>query len=146
MAYKASMQKSKVISSDTVSVERLCQQLLAEVTAGDFNAEDTFAIHLAIEEAFLNAAQHGNQQDKTKKINVEYLITPDKFDISIFDEGNGFDPEKVPDPRCTENLYKSSGRGLLLMRSYMDIVEYNKEGNGVHMIKYTTTAKTMGKG
>jgi len=71
-----------------------------------------------------------------KSVSVEYLITPDKFDIRICDEGPGFAPEAVPDPRRRENLYKSSGRGLLLMRSYMDVVEHNNPGNCVHMIKY----------
>ena len=52
------------------------------------------------------------------------------------DQGNGFDPETVPDPRRGENLYKKEGRGLLLMQSYMDIVEYNERGNHVHMVRY----------
>ena len=74
--------------------------------------------------------------DPNKRVHVKYLITPEKFDISIKDDGGGFDPDTVPDPRSEENLYKSSGRGLLLMQSYMDLVQYNKSGNCVHMVKY----------
>jgi anti-sigma regulatory factor (Ser/Thr protein kinase) len=54
----------------------------------------------------------------------------------LTDEGEGFDPEAVPDPRNGENLLKTSGRGLLLIRSYMDEVMFNDRGNCVHMVKY----------
>jgi anti-sigma regulatory factor (Ser/Thr protein kinase) len=52
------------------------------------------------------------------------------------DEGEGFDPEVIPDPRYGDNLYKPAGRGMLLMRSFMDVVEYNRQGNSVRMIRY----------
>ena len=54
----------------------------------------------------------------------------------MMDEGDGFDPNDVPDPRCGENLYKIDGRGLFLIRSYMDVVEFNEPGNQVHMVRY----------
>jgi serine/threonine-protein kinase RsbW len=60
----------------------------------------------------------------------------DKFEVSMMDEGEGFDPSVIPDPRYGENLYKINGRGLLLMRSYMDVVEFNNSGNGVRMVRY----------
>ncbi len=59
-----------------------------------------------------------------------------KVEISMTDEGRGFDPNAVPDPRYGENLYKAGGRGLLLICSYMDIVEFNERGNRVRMVKY----------
>ena len=141
MASDASIRKSVVISSDTLELEQLSQQLLAETAANDFSEEDIFAIHLAIEEAFVNAVKHGNKNNKEKQVKVEYSVTTDKLDISVTDEGEGFDPDSVPDPRCGENLYKSSGRGMLLMQSYMDLVEYNEKGNSVHMIKNKTVTK-----
>ena len=132
--------KSVVIDSSRSAVEHLCSRLLAAAAAKDFNSDDVFAIHLALEEALLNAICHGNKQDTEKRIKVEYFITPAKFEISITDEGAGFNPDVVPDPRAEENLYKSCGRGLLLMRSYMDEVEYNKTGNCVHMVKHKTSS------
>jgi len=138
MTSESSVHKSAVISSDTLAVEFLCQQLLGEVAARDFGAEDIFGIHLGFEEAFINAIKHGNKEDKNKQISIEYLITDDRFEITITDEGEGFNPESVPDPRSEENLYKISGRGMFLMRSYMDIVEYNKKGNSVRMVKNKT--------
>ena len=103
----------------------------------------TFAVHLSLEEAFVNAIRHGNHDDPTKTISVDCLITPDKFDISIADEGYGFDPQGIPDPRCNSNLYKSSGRGVLLIQSYMDVVEYNSRGNCIHMVKYRTSPSEL---
>ncbi len=93
-------------------------------------------MHLALQEAFINAVRHGNQMDPDKEVKIEYLVDPEKFEISVTDEGEGFDPEAVPDPRCGENLYKPNGRGLLLMRAYMDAVEYNEKGNRVRMVRY----------
>ena len=60
----------------------------------------------------------------------------EKIEITMTDQGDGFDPGAVPDPRCAENLYRPEGRGLLLMRSYMDSVEFNECGNCVHMIRH----------
>jgi serine/threonine-protein kinase RsbW len=139
MGSESSVQKSVVIKSTRSAVEGLCHELLAAV-ANNFDGDDIFAIHLALEEALLNAMHHGNKQDAAKQITVECLITPAKFDISITDQGGGFDPDDVPDPRREENLRKCCGRGLLLMRSYMDEVEYNEAGNCVHMVKYKTKA------
>ena len=90
----------------------------------------------------INAVKHGNSRTPHKQIRVDYSITDDRFEISITDEGKGFQPEAVPDPRCGENLYKATGRGMLLMRAYMDCVEYNIAGNWVHMIKCKQKAQT----
>ena len=140
MASESSVHKSVVIKSSRAAVEALCSQLFEAAAGRDFDGDDIFAIHLALEEALLNAICHGNKQDSGKTIKVEYFITPAKFEVSITDEGTGFDPDAVPDPRAEENLRKCSGRGLFLMRSYMDTVEYNKTGNCVHMVKHKSKA------
>jgi len=132
--------KSVVVAGGISALEDICRRLLAEAAENDFDAEEIFAIHLALEEAFLNAVKHGNKENTNKEVKIEYLITPGKFDVSIADDGNGFAPDAVPDPRCEENLYKPSGRGMLLMRSFMDVVEYNEVGNCVHMVKYKAGA------
>ncbi|HEY5138039.1 MAG TPA: ATP-binding protein [Methylococcales bacterium] len=135
------MQRTIVIQSSHDLVHQLCKNILDEVKDSHFSTNDIFGIHLALEEAMMNAVKHGNKQDPLKKIQVEYSITPEKFDISIIDEGGGFAPTEVPDPRCGENLFKATGRGLLLMKAYMDYVEYNESGNRVHMMKYKEEIK-----
>ncbi len=142
MVSKGLVRKSVDLANESSILERLCQDLLKEAAGCGFDHEDIFSIHLALEEAFLNAVKHGNKMDPNKKIHVEYLIAPGKFDISIRDDGSGFNPAVVPDPREGQNLYKSSGRGLLLMQSYMDKVEYNKTGNCVHMVKFSRNTKS----
>jgi serine/threonine-protein kinase RsbW len=80
--------------------------------------------------------------DPAKGVKIDYLVAPDKIEVTVTDEGDGFDPEAVPDPRYGENLYKPEGRGLFLMRSYMDAVEFNERGNSVYMVKYKKKPNT----
>lgn len=101
-----------------------------------YTQDDVFAVHLALEEAFLNAVKHGNKMDPSKKVTLEYLVDDEKVEIRMADEGPGFDPRSIPDPRMGENLYRPEGRGLLLMTTYMDMVEYNDQGNGLCMVRY----------
>jgi serine/threonine-protein kinase RsbW len=118
------------------ATEKACEELLDAARRLGYDEEELFGVHLALEEAFMNAIQHGNRGDSSKHVWVESLITPEKIDISITDEGTGFDPDGLPDPRLGDNLYKCSGRGVLLIRAYMDVVEYNDRGNCVHMVKF----------
>ena len=124
-----------VIPGRALELERICDTILSEARLCNYSEDEIFAIHLAVEEAFANALKHGNRNDSEKTITVEYSVSPNKVDISVTDQGCGFNPESLPDPRCGENIYKSFGRGVLLMRSYMDKVEYNKAGNSVRMVK-----------
>lgn len=137
MVSDSSLRKSLVIESSKSAIAALCEQLLAEAGDNSFDEDATFAIHLALEEALTNAVVHGNKLDPSKKVEIEYVIVPAKFEITITDQGDGFTPESTPDPRIEENRTKSSGRGLLLMKTYMDTVEYNDNGNSVHLVKYT---------
>ena len=79
-----------------------------------------------------------------KGIRVVYNVNRKQAEFFLTDEGKGFNPELIPDPRCDENLYKTEGRGLFLMRAYMDVVEYNRKGNCVHMIKYKKKTQASG--
>lgn len=123
------------VKSDQKVVSKLCEQLLAQLKQKGFTKDDIFASHLALEEALVNAVRHGNKNDPNKKVIVKYKITDDLFDISVTDQGTGFKPAHLPDPRCNGNIYKPGGRGVLLMRAYMDTVEYNNSGNTVHMTR-----------
>lgn len=130
------LHKSWKLKSTEPEVKKVTSEVLKTLEAHDFDEDMVFAVHLSLEEAFVNAIKHGNHDDPEKNILVDCLITPEKFDISVTDEGFGFDPNGVPDPRCNGNLYKSCGRGVLLIQSYMDVVEYNGRGNCIHMVKY----------
>ncbi|MHC4386184.1 MAG: ATP-binding protein [Planctomycetota bacterium] len=139
------LHKSWKIKNVEQEANKVACEVLKTLRSHDFDEDMVFAVHLSLEEAFVNAIKHGNHGDPQKNISVECLITPDKFDISIADEGFGFDPGGIPDPRCDGNLYKSCGRGILLIRSYMDVVEYNTRGNCIHLVKYRDTAKSPGQ-
>jgi serine/threonine-protein kinase RsbW len=135
------MQKTIVIQSSSDLARKLCREIMEQINSADFSQDECFGIQLAIEEAMINAVEHGNKSDPLKTVTVEYSITPDTFAISITDEGCGFTPDKVPDPREDENLHNVTGRGIVLMREYMDSVEYNAKGDCVRMIKYAAHAK-----
>jgi len=135
------LHKSWQFKSTEPEVKKVAGEVLKTLEEHDFGEDMVFAVHLSLEEAFINAIKHGNHDDPRKKILVECLITPEKVDVSITDEGFGFDPNGIPDPRCDSNLYKSCGRGVLLIQSYMDVVEYNSRGNCIHMVKYRNGEK-----
>lgn len=138
------LHKSWELPSTAPAIQKACRELLEQASLYGFSEDDVFGIHLSLEEALVNAFKHGNKSNPEKKVFVECLITPEKFDISITDEGEGFSPEQLPDPRCNDNLYKCSGRGVLLINAYMDEVEYNQRGNSVHMIKFRNTGDAAG--
>ena len=125
-----------VVGSEPSAINKVCKRILAEAEARHFDQEDTFAVHLALQEAFINAIKHGNKMDPKKEVKVDFSIDSHKIEVCLTDEGEGFNPDSIPDPRHGDNIYKTEGRGLLLMHSYMDVVEFNEQGNSVRMIRY----------
>lgn len=111
-------------------------EVLARLEADEWTSRDVFGVHLALEEAVVNAIKHGNKLDPRKQVNISCRISRDQFWISIADEGEGFDPHAVPDCTDDEHIHMPNGRGLLLMRCYMNHVEYNDRGNAVTMEKH----------
>jgi len=103
--------------------------------------DDIFSVRLALEEAIVNAIRHGNKSDPNKNIHVDYSVDQSRLVLSIEDEGAGFDLESVPDPTAEENLEADHGRGILLMRVYMDQVVYNDKGNKVTLTKLLNTGE-----
>lgn len=96
------------------------------------------AIDLAIRESVANAIKHGNKFAAEKTVDLTLARTDEGFEITVRDYGTGFDIDEIPDPTNPENLLKTNGRGILFMRSFMDVVEWsNHEGGGmvVRMIK-----------
>jgi serine/threonine-protein kinase RsbW len=136
MASETPISCSTVVESRPSAVAKQWTWILPKLKAHNFSEDDIFAVHLAMEEAFINAVRHGNKMDPQKEVKIDYFVDEGRVEISMTDEGQGFDPDVVPDPRCGENLYKTGGRGLLLIRSYMDVVEFNNRGNCVHLVRY----------
>jgi len=136
MALETPINRSVVVGSTSSAIAGVRKQILSTLEANNFSQDDIFAVHLALEEAFLNALTHGNKMDPDKEIKIDYSVKSEKIEITMADEGNGFNPESVPDPRLGENLYKTEGRGLFLVRAYMDMVEFNDRGNCVRMVRY----------
>jgi len=128
--------RSIAVESRLSAFATVCKRILAELKDHSFKEDDLFAVHLALDEAFANAVAHGNKMDPNKKVKVEYSVDSDKIEISMTDEGDGFEPDSVPDPRYGPGLDQTSGRGLLLMNSYMDTVKFNEPGNSVYMVRY----------
>jgi serine/threonine-protein kinase RsbW len=124
-----------VIPSDPAESRRVQEEIEQTLRSFRYSEREIFSIKLALEEALVNAIKHGNQMDRSKKVHIAYLVTVNRFDVHITDEGPGFDPGEVPDPTCVENLERPSGRGLMLMRHYMNEVYYSSQGNTVCMRK-----------
>lgn len=96
------------------------------------------SVDLAVRESVANAVKHGNKFDRTKDVEVRFVASESSVEILVSDMGSGFDPEAIPDPTDQAHLLLASGRGILFMRSFMDVVEWaNREGGGtlVKMIK-----------
>ena len=100
--------------------------------------KDIFNVQLAFSEAIDNAIMHGNRSDPQKKVFLWCGIRENEVRISIRDEGSGFNPDMLPDPRHPENIHSPTGRGILLIRHIMSRVEFLPSGNGMILTKYRT--------
>ena len=130
-----------VIASDPEDARRVQDEIEMALKANQFSEKEIFGIRLALEEALVNAIKHGNNLDKSKKVHIAYGVDEQRFDIRICDEGPGFDPQDVPDPTAVENLERPCGRGLMLMRHYMNKVSFEPSGNAVLMSKLRNGSK-----
>jgi len=92
-------------------------------------------LYVALDEAFVNAVKHGNKYDAAKLIRVTAEVSNEQARFTIEDEGEGFDVHDIPDPLDPENLFKTSGRGVLFIYNIMDEVKYNERGNRLTMVK-----------
>lgn len=135
MISKLPISRSFKVESVPLAFDGFCKDILSDLEEHKFNNEDIFAVHLSLEEAFINAVKHGNKMDSGKAVQIDYSLCPDKIEISVTDEGEGFNPDSIADPRNGDNIFKSNGRGLFLIRSYMDIVEFNECGNQMRMVR-----------
>lgn len=92
-------------------------------------------LFVALDEAFVNAVKHGNKFDSEKLVRVSCEVSKAEARFTVEDEGEGFDVNTIPDPLDPENLFKTSGRGVLFIYNIMDEVKYNERGNRLTMVK-----------
>lgn len=123
------------LPSDLALMNGVLQYLLERVAKMGLITPERSNLFIALDEAFVNAVKHGNKNDPTKLVRVGAELSPKEACFTVEDEGEGFDVETIPDPRDPANLFKSSGRGVLLIYNIMDEVEYNAQGNRVKMVK-----------
>ncbi len=100
-------------------------------------------LFVALDEAFVNAVKHGNKFDSKKLIRVAAEVSQAEARFTIEDQGDGFDVNNIPDPLDPENLFKTSGRGVLFIYNIMDEVKYNERGNRLTMVKKAPTDKNQ---
>ena len=127
---------SQSFSSDLHESASIQQQIMDIWLKNGVSDGDLPDLQLALEEGLANAVKHGNQLNPAKQVKVECQLLDDcMIRVTIEDEGAGFNPEEVPDPTDFENLDKPSGRGIVLMRAFMDEVLYNDRGNQLTFCK-----------
>ena len=129
------------ISSEFAAARQVEQRLISELHRHDCPDDCLFAIRLALEEALSNAIKHGNGLDPDKTVTVKFCVEPEKVELIITDQGEGFDPGAVPDPTTNDHIEKPSGRGIALIRAYMDEVAYNSRGNEIRMVKLVSSSQ-----
>ncbi len=121
--------------SSVETVETRAEQLAHQ--AG-FDEDTSSQIAMVTREAVINAILHGNKRDPAKKVRIGFALSDDALSITIADEGLGLDPDSVPDPCAPENILRSSGRGIFLMRAIMDEVHFHQlsPGTEIELIKH----------
>ena len=129
----------KFLPSDLDVGHAAIEELMTALGASGWEGMDLFRIQMAIEEAIVNAIEHGNRKDPAKNIRLVFDVTPEKAIMAISDEGAGFDHRNVADPTTEDLLDKPRGRGVMLMRELMNEVNFNEVGNHVVMTKLRST-------
>jgi serine/threonine-protein kinase RsbW len=123
------------------TVERLMDSTLESVDSAEELAvkmaeragveeDELIKVGMAVRESMVNAVVHGNRYNANKKVRFSIAAEPGRFIIQVGDEGEGFDFNSLPDPLAPENLMKTSGRGIFLMRSFMDDFQIRHLGSG----------------
>jgi serine/threonine-protein kinase RsbW len=126
-------------SLDSADAAELIVQRLAEQYG--FSAEQVEHLGMAARESMVNAIVHGNGYSREKHVRFSVVVGPDKITVTVRDQGSGFNPTEVPDPLSRENILRGSGRGLLLIRAFVDHVEIHPaepSGTELVMVKYAT--------
>jgi len=120
----------KIVPSDPDLIPALDEFIFDKINLLNLDDDILSNLSLSVSEALSNAMVHGNKLDPNKDVTVAINISVDKLILTISDEGDGFDPAAVPDPTIPENIMRDSGRGIHIMRSFIDEVSYNFSGQG----------------
>jgi serine/threonine-protein kinase RsbW len=132
-----------LLDSNLESVDEAENIVLRMAGESGLEEDDLHALGMAVREAAVNAVVHGNRYNARKKIHLAVSRTADRLTISIGDEGEGFEMNSIPDPLASENLLRQSGRGLLLIRAFVDEFELRRRqpgGSEVRLVKYLAKA------
>jgi serine/threonine-protein kinase RsbW len=108
---------------------KLIDQVMEQLESSEWSAKEKFHINMALEEALVNAVQHGNDSDPNKNVHFSCNLNDDLISVRIEDEGPGFDPDAIPDPTDAEHIMVASGRGVLLIKSFVTRAKWNEKGN-----------------
>ena len=129
----------RTLDSALESVDCAEELALGVAQAAGFDDEDLMKIGMAVRESVVNAVVHGNRYNAHKKVHFGVYRNGDRYQITVADEGDGFEVSDLPDPLAPENLLRTSGRGIFLMRSFMDDVQIRRRdpaGMEVTLVKY----------
>jgi len=118
------------IASRIENIELVQVAIESSLDLLDLEEKTAHRIGLAVREAVANAIKHGNREDADKRVEVDCVCESDCVSVRIEDEGEGFDPESLPDPLKAENLLKPSGRGIFFMNQFMDEINYTFRPEG----------------
>lgn len=127
--------KEITVPNDLAAAKQPETLILSELARCGYSQNISFAVKLALEEAVTNAFRHGNKCDPAKHIRVRYQIDKQRIEIEVCDEGDGFCPDAIPDPTLPEFIDRPHGRGIMLMRAYLDEVSYDRNGTLVRLVK-----------
>jgi serine/threonine-protein kinase RsbW len=124
----------QTLESTLESVDKVEEWVIQEAGNAGFEEDDQHQIGMAVRECAVNAVVHGNRYNSKKRMHVEIQRTAQTLTVIIGDEGDGFTMNSLPDPLAPENLLKQSGRGLLLIRAFMDDFDLHpREGGGTEV-------------
>ncbi len=124
---------SMTLESELPSVERVEETAERLAQRAGFDEDTVSHIAMVAREATVNAVLHGNKYNKQKHVSANFLLTEEALTIEIADQGDGLDPDQCPDPRDPENLLRTSGRGIFLMRALMDEVHFRQLSPGMQI-------------
>lgn len=129
---------SLTLSSTLATVDTLEQTAEQFALRAGFDEETAPNIAMAVREAAVNAVLHGNAYDPSKQVFASFEVNQDGLTIRIADQGPGLDPDGVPDPLAPENILRGSGRGIFLIRAFMDEVHFRQlhPGTELTLIKH----------
>ncbi len=135
------------IPNDLHAVEDVVDYVVARCPSCEEDARKlNLNFRVGLTEALSNAILYGNGRDPAKTVRLEVAIRDSRITVQVTDQGNGFDPERVPDPTCPVNRRKIGGRGLFLMRELMDEVRFNDRGNSVTLVLRLSSGERVGGG